>query len=191
MQLEDVISKCKKNDRKAQKELYEWGFNTLMRMAYRYKRNEEDAAVLVNEAFFKVLTNLDKYDPLRSFEGWMVRIMKNTIIDDYRKEQTKAAEFKGTENMDDPSLDLVDHNLIENEFDVEDIQQMMNQLSDEERHVFNLYEIEGYSHKEIGDMLSVTERSSKRYLASAKKRLRGMVGSMMKAAVLFSMLCTG
>jgi RNA polymerase sigma factor (sigma-70 family) len=82
---EALIKRIVKQDRKAQLELYRICFSTLMSVAFRYKKNEEDAAALANEAFLKILTNIAKYNSISPFEAWIRRIAINTAIDDYRK----------------------------------------------------------------------------------------------------------
>lgn len=175
MQLEKVISRCKKQERKAQFELYEWGYSIMMSMAYRYKKNKDDAAALVNTAFFKVLTNIDKYNVDQSFEGWMKRIMANTIIDEYRKEKNNVLSFIDNDSIIEESDKYVDYNLIERQLELEDVEQIMASIGEQEALIFNLFEIDGYSHKEIAKMLGISDRTSKRYLAKAKKELLQVV----------------
>lgn len=180
MSLPDIINRCKKNDRKAQFQLYERGFNTLMRVAHRYKSNKEDAAAIVNMAFFKILTNLDKYDQNLSFEGWSKRILTNTIIDEFRKEKKINEEFVNSYDDFKETDIAIDHNLIERALSLEEVDRIMNQLGENERLVFNLFEIDEYPHKEIATMLGISERTSKRYLAQAKIRLKEIVNNIVK-----------
>lgn len=177
MGLIDLIEKCKKNDRKAQFELYDMEYQALMRTAFRYRSNEEDAAELVNLAFFKILTNLDKFNTELSFSGWAQRILKNTIIDEFRKNKKFSDEIAMDDNLLNVSLDM---NSIDLALEHESVDKILSKLSEEERLVFNLYEMEGYSHKEIATQLGVSERSSKRYLARAKMSLKEIVSEVLK-----------
>jgi RNA polymerase sigma factor (sigma-70 family) len=170
--LRKLIEQCKNNDRKAQFELYDREYKALMQTAFRYHSNEEDAAEVVNLAFFKILTNLDKFNPEYSFSGWAKRVLTNTIIDEFRKNK----KFNDQISVEDSAIDVfVDQNSVELALEIEEVNVILSQLSDNERLVFNLYEIEGYSHKEIAQQLDVSERSSKRYLAKAKLTLKDIV----------------
>ena len=176
----DLITRCRKDERKAQSELYQLWFSDLMRMASRYKKNKEDAVALVNIGFFKVFTNLDKYNNSVPFEAWIRRIMMNTIIDEYRKKR-KYNMMEVVETDIQPMQEAEsDYNLAERKFEVEELEQIMNALDEQERIVFNLFEIDGYSHKEIAEMMNVSERSSKRYLARAKGNLKTMMNTLSK-----------
>lgn len=181
MELAELIDKCKKNDRKAQFELYELEYNNLMRTAFRYKPNEEDAAGLVNLAFFKILTSLDKYNSNFSFSGWAKRILTNVIIDEYRKEQKHQQEISIDEDENsDVMADSMDLGSVELALEVEEVENILKELPEPEKMVFNLYEVDGYSHKEIAQMINVSERSSKRYLAKAKLQLKEIVNKILK-----------
>ncbi len=186
-ELQSLIEKCRNNDRKAHFELYKWGFPDLMRMAMRYKKNKEDGAALVNAAFFKAFTNIDKYKNEIPFEGWLKKIMRNTIIDEYRKTNKQKEidlEFSIDENENDYNeIKAVDYNLIEKEMSSEEAEKILFSLEENERTVFNLFEMDGYSHKEIAVEMGISERTSKRYLSSAKRnlqtRLKGILNSVL------------
>jgi RNA polymerase sigma factor (sigma-70 family) len=174
--LHSLIEKCKDNNRKAQSELYAMWFSTLMRIARKYKNNEDDAASIVNDSFFKVFTNINNYKPEIPFEAWIKRITINTVIDDFRKNKkhknlVKLDDYSSTDFLDfDVRIDEADKDL-----NVKDILGLIEKLDEEEKVVFNLFEIDGYSHNEIAKELEVSERTSKRYLASARVNLKKMI----------------
>ncbi|MDA9563223.1 sigma-70 family RNA polymerase sigma factor [Flavobacteriales bacterium] len=170
-----LIQKCKENDRKAQFELYEMEHRALMHIAYRYRSSEEDASELVNLAFFKILTNLDKYDCNHSFRAWTKRVLTNTIIDEYRKNKKFSNQVDIEQSVGDINLDIND---VEQAMEMEEVSTILDQLEDQERLVFNLFEIEGYSHQEIAEQLNVSERTSKRYLSKAKSKLKRIVSEI-------------
>ena len=177
MELRTLIEKCKNNDRKAQFELYDREYKALMRIAYRYHPNEEDAAEVVNIAFFKILTNLDKFNPEYSFSGWSKRVLTNVIIDEFRKNK----KFDDQISAEDSAMEVfIDNNSVEQALEVEEVDLILSQIPDNERLVFNLYEMEGYSHKEIAAQLGVSERSTKRYLVKAKLNLKEIVSRALK-----------
>lgn len=186
-ELQSLIEKCKKYDRKAQFELYKWWFSDLMRMATRYKKNREDAAALVNTAFFKAFTNIEKYDSHVPFEGWLRQIMKNTIIDEYRKESRIPESASDFCNEDGEEIifseEAVDYNLIEKEMSAEEAEKILYRLDEKERVVFNMFEMDGYSHSEIADAIGISERTSKRYLASARNNLQQMLKGILNSVL--------
>ena len=177
-QLSNLIEACKRNERKAQHALYDLFFQPLMSIARKYKKNNEDAAALVNEAFFKAFTQLEKYNSEVPFEYWIKRIAINTIIDDFRKhKKTKEFETK----IDDLSLKSLGaisedvYNNAEKDLHAKDILKLIEGLNEQERIVFNLFEIEGMRHEEIAKELMVSERTSKRYLSQARETLKEQI----------------
>ena len=180
-ELVSIIEACKQNNRKAQNSLYGWYYNDLMVIARKYKNNTEDACELVNQAFFKILTNIDKYEFSTPFEGWIKRITINVIIDEYRK--TKKIKEIQVGNDEDIIFDDTTANLVEQEMDAEEINQLLARLDENERLVFNLYAVDGYAHKEISKLIGISERSSKRYLANAKKNLKQMLTHLFNATI--------
>jgi RNA polymerase sigma-70 factor (ECF subfamily) len=177
-----LIDACKRNERKAQGDLYAMYYPTLMALVRKYKHNEEDAASLVNDAFFKVFMNIQNYKPDMPFEAWIKRITINTVIDEFRKNKKHQSVLK----LDDyASTDFLEMKMVANdalmEMSLEEIHQMIEKLDDEERVVFNLFEIDGYSHQEISQELKVSERTSKRYLASARNNLKKMLSKVFEA----------
>lgn len=185
-QLETLIEDCKKNDRKAQSAIYDMFYDTLMRVARRYKNNNDDAAMLVNKAFFKVFTQLDKYQPPIPFESWIKRITINTIIDDFRK--TKKIKELETSIDQNPWLENTskeEYNLIESNINAKDILKLIDALDDGEKTVFNLFEMEGMSHQHIAEQLMVSERTSKRYLMQARATLKVSIVRLLATAKTF------
>lgn len=143
-----------------------------MNIAVRYKKNEDDAAILVNQAFMKVLSNIEGYDITKNVEPWLKQIMVNTAIDDYRK---NAKRNELTQNIDNESVYEITPNVyndILDKINAEELQNMLNKLPRATCNVFNLFAIDGYSHKEIGDMLGITEQTSKWHVKEARKRLK-------------------
>lgn len=175
-----LLKACRQNDRKAQSQLYKSCYGLLMSVCIRYKKDEAEARAVLNQGFLKILTNLDKYDAKVPFEAWIRRIMINTIIDEFRKykkhkERTQYMDFSETDTFDNK----VDFNAADQMFDAEDVEYFINQLPEVAQQVFNLFVVDGYSHKEIGEMLDITEGTSKWHLSSARKRLRKMIKEAM------------
>ena len=133
----------------------------------RYSGNTEDANDLLQEGFIKIFKNIEKFRGEGSFEGWMRRIFVNTSIEHFRKKVKLYNVSEVQENtIEDTDLTILD-TLAE-----KDIIVLVNELSPGYKTVFNMHVIEGYSHKEIADILGITEGTSKSQLARAKGVLK-------------------
>ena len=166
----DLIQGSIKGDRQIQELLYHRFSPKMYAVCLRYSGNVDDAQDLLQEGFIKVFKNLNKFRGDGSFEGWIRRIFVNTSIEHFRKKVNMYTVTETQEvTIEDKELNVLD-NLAE-----KDIIIMIQQLSPGYRAVFNLHVIEGYSHKEIADMLGINEGTSKSQLARAKTVLRKMV----------------
>jgi RNA polymerase sigma factor (sigma-70 family) len=166
----DLLRGCLSGDSKMQEELYNRFSAKMYAVCLRYSNNAETAQDLLQDGFIKIFKNLQNFRGEGSFEGWVRRIFVNTSIEHYRK---KSNLFSLNEREDltleDNSLNALDK-LAE-----KDIIKLIQELSPGYRTVFNLYAIEGYSHKEIGTMLHINEGTSKSQLARAKGILKKKV----------------
>jgi RNA polymerase sigma-70 factor (ECF subfamily) len=176
-----LIEACKKNDRRAQEKLYEWCFVKLMPMCARYHKNSEDARNILNIGFVKICKNLDKIGEA-PFEAWVKRIIKNTKIDEFRKTKnyTELIDIKETDRELEIKSTKVE-NSVWSKFETDILMGMLKKLPDVSRKVFNLYVIDGYTHKEIGSMLEMSDGTSKWHLSNARKLLRDMVTKLRNA----------
>jgi RNA polymerase sigma-70 factor (ECF subfamily) len=136
----------------------------------RYSNNSDDAQDLLQEGFIKVFRNLEKFRKEGSFEGWIRRVFVNTAIEHYRRKvNLNTISEKEERTIEDGSWNVLD------QMAAKDIIELVQELSPGYRSVFNMYVIEGYSHKEIGDMLEISEGTSKSQLARAKAILQKKV----------------
>ncbi|HJY22448.1 MAG TPA: RNA polymerase sigma factor [Hanamia sp.] len=136
----------------------------------RYAGNEDDASDILQEGFIKVYKNLSKFRGEGSFEGWIRRIFVNTSIEHFRKKVKLYNVTEVQENtIEDTNLDALDI------LAAKDIIKIINELSPGYKAVFNMHVIEGYSHKEIADIMGITEGTSKSQLARAKGVLKKLV----------------
>jgi RNA polymerase sigma factor (sigma-70 family) len=176
-----LIKACLKQDTRAEYTLYNECFQTLMSISYRYTRNEDDAADLVNKGFFKILNNLSKYDESKPFNKWAVSIMINTIIDEFRSNKTYKTLMQHTDIY---PVDAFSHSLslndAETKFNTADIMKCINKLPDASKMVLNLYVFEGLTHKEIGKELSISEGTSKWHLSNARSLLKEIMNKSMR-----------
>src|ERR1017187_5283808 len=165
-----VIQGCMSGDRKFQQVLYNMFSAKMFAVCLRYANEYNSAQDLLQEGFVKVFKNIEKFRSEGSFEGWVRRIFVNTAIEHYRKQVNLYAlhdsEIRSYEYYEENALETLKH---------EDILKMIQTLSDGYRTVFNLYVIEGYSHKEIGEMMGISEGTSKSQLARARYLLQKMI----------------
>lgn len=165
-----LIAGCLKNHRDAQYKLYNLLAGKMFAVCLRYAKNREAAEDLLQEGFVKVFNNIDKFRGDGSFEGWVRRIMVNTAVEHYRK----STKMYPIVNVDDVNKQIPWEDTGD-DLQLEDLMNMIGQLSPGYRTIFNLYVVEGYSHKEIGEMLDINEGTSKSQLARARYLLMDMV----------------
>lgn len=173
-----LLEGCKKGERRAQFELYRQCYSILLSVCLRYERNKEDAEFMLNEVFYKILTHLDRYDTSAPFEAWIRRIAINTQIDEYRKKSRSKIDYHESP-MDLAPLTVMDYNEADKKFDAEELENMIRKLPPMSQKVFNLYVIDGYNHKEIGEKLDMSEGTSKWHLSSARKKLKAMMRKLL------------
>lgn len=147
--------------------LYKHFYGYAMSIALRYSNSRDDACEIVNDSFMKVFDKLPQYSPENSFKGWFRRILINTSIDYYRKN----VKYFAVMNIDKADAEISDPDIIDR-LSTQDILGILRDLPEILRIVFNMYEIEGFSHNEIGDELGIPSSTSRTYLARAKKLLR-------------------
>ncbi len=167
------LKEAAKGNRKAQYLLYKYCFDLLMPICFRYMKNEEFAREELNTAFVKIIKGLKKWDYSKGFEPWAKRITVNSIIDNYRKNKKHLYH----EEIDSYHAELkMNHiNPIEDEIGYNEIVELLHQLPEGSRNVFNLYVIEGYKHDEIASMLDYTVSNSKWHLSNARKIMKGLI----------------
>jgi RNA polymerase sigma-70 factor (ECF subfamily) len=166
----DLINGCLKGDRRIQEELYRRFSPKMYAVCLRYAGNAEEAQDILQEGFIKVFKKLDSFRSEGSFEGWIRRIFVNTAIEHFRRKRYLMPVTEKEENTIEGKYLSVLDNLA-----AADIMALVQELSPGYRTVFNMYVIEGYSHKEIGDILGISEGTSKSQLSRAKVILQDMV----------------
>jgi RNA polymerase sigma factor (sigma-70 family) len=167
---EEIIGKCKKGSPKHQELLYKQFYGYAMGISARYSFNNDDAIEVVNDAFIKVFNNIANYNPDKPFRAWLRTIVVNTAIDRRRK------EIKFLANTDlDSAVAVGNSATVIGELNAKDILKLMKQLPQIQLTIFNMYEIDGYNHDEIGKILNMPASSSRVYLSRAKEKLRQLL----------------
>jgi RNA polymerase sigma factor (sigma-70 family) len=169
-----LIQGCKRNDRDSQRLLYQHYYGYAFSICTRYCRTTEEAKEVVNDGFLKVFLKIGQYDAGSSFKGWLRRIMINTSIDWFRKEQRHYY----LESLDEPMVENLQAMGTYDELSYKELIAMIQKLSPGYRAVFNLYVIDGYTHKEIGAMLGISEGTSKSNLLKARERLKKVLSKL-------------
>ncbi len=175
MELDQIIKGCIRQNRKAQEELYNLYKKTLFVLCLKYCPNEAEAEDNLHNAFIEIFTNIKTFSGKGSFEGWMKRITINKAIDSYKKTMhllpVKEDQYQET---------TVGEN--EMNFSLDSLLALIQELPNQYRLVFSLYELDDYSHKEIAEMLSISEGTSKSNLHRAKIMLKEKIKSMPESA---------
>ncbi len=165
-----IVEGCKKGDPKSQEQLYRHFYAKSLKISFRYAKNEEDAVEILNDAFLKVFSNIEAVNKISSIWSWIRSIVIHTAIDRYKKVNAKM-EMVPLEKVDNEESDIEALKRLESE----EILKLVQSLPATQRLVFNLYVVEGYSHKEIANKLKITDGSSRSYLSEANGKLRQMI----------------
>ncbi|MBC6994022.1 sigma-70 family RNA polymerase sigma factor [Neolewinella lacunae] len=169
MNEQDLITGCKANDRRAQREVYDRYSPLMLAVARRYTARDADAEDVIVAAFYKVFEKIDTFTEMGSFEGWIRRIVVNEALMLLRKKHAlrQASELSEV----NPASYSVPAEAVQRLAEA-DIMSLLDQMPVGYRTVFNLYVVEGYKHREIAELLDISINTSKSQLILAKKRLR-------------------
>ena len=164
----EIISGCLQKKRSAQKALYNRYHPMLMGICLRYGKSKTEAEDVLLMGMTRIFKKMNTYTGNGSFEGWMKKIIVNIAIDNYRKN----FKYYFHEDIESVTVGEIGYDYIPDNFSVNDIIKTIQQLPAGYRIVFNMFAIEGYSHKEIADKLDISESTSKTQLLKARKKLR-------------------
>lgn len=163
----DLVKACKRFEKSAQEQLFSKYAPAMLGICRRYICNMHDAEDIMMGGFVKVFDKIDQYEGAGSFEGWIRRIMINESLGFLRKNKSMYLEVDMEKAYEKPDFNKLDAAL-----DAEDLLSIISELPPGYRLIFNLYAIEGYSHKEIGAKLGITESTSKSQLSRARGLLK-------------------
>jgi len=178
----DIIKACIKGNRVAQNKLYQLFSDKMYGLCLRYAEDEDEAKDILQDGFIKVFLKLKQFNNKGSFEGWIRRVIVNTALERFRDKNYLFAVNMATE------IEAADksYNHILSELSANDLLKLIQELSPQYRMVFNLYAIEGYSHKEICKKLNIKEGTSKSNLSRAREILKEKVKKQYSVSVNFS-----
>ncbi len=169
MTLDELITQCKKQDATAQGELYKQYNKILFAICLRYSPNYTEAEDNLQDAFITIFKKVEQYNGKGSFEGWMKRVTVNTVLQKYRKQRTFEIVEEG--QIEDEAEDEVESEEIPLDF----LLKIVQELPDRYRLVFSMYVMDGYQHKEIAEMLGISDGTSKSNLARARAILKNKI----------------
>jgi RNA polymerase sigma-70 factor (ECF subfamily) len=174
-QLKGIIEGCIENNRKSQEQLFKLFYGKMFAVCLRYHKDRDDAQEVLQQGFIKVFDKLEAFDYTGSFEGWMRKIFSNLSIDVIRKSKKNPVFKEKDEDFidEDSTMEFEkEEELNSLSFNASLAMEAIDALSPAYKTVFNLYVIEEYTHKEIGELLNISEGTSKSNLAKAKMNLR-------------------
>ncbi|MFZ4929489.1 RNA polymerase sigma factor [Chryseobacterium sp. Mn2064] len=166
----ELLLECQRSNRKAQRVVYEKMAGRLYSVCRRYLKNDEDIEEVLADTFYKIFTKINQLQTLETFEAWAKKIAVNECLQKLRSNKTSFISLE--ENDIPPSTASVENLSFE-----KDMMNLLNFLPEGCRAIFNLFAIEGYPHKEIAAMLSISEGTSKSQLNFARKKLQELLAN--------------
>lgn len=165
--IESLFEACRSNNRIAQESLYRLTSSNMMAVCMRYAASTYEAEEIMQTGYIKVFSQISTFRQQGSFEGWIRRIMVNTAIEFFRrsKHTVPLMDIESASAASDPGLNM-------DSLELQDLLKLIQELPDGYRMVFNMYAIEGYSHREIAEQLDISESTSKTQLLRARERLK-------------------
>ncbi|MFN3403030.1 MAG: RNA polymerase sigma factor [Cytophagaceae bacterium] len=168
---EEILEGCRKNDPLYQRQLYQIFSSRVLLTCLRYTSCRADAEDLLQESFIKIFNNISNYEGKGSFEGWIRKIVINTCL----KELEKKNYHYSLSHPDAERLPVYTRENIIEKISAEEISDTIDQLPEGYRHVFKLFAVEGYTHKEIGQMMNISAGTSKSQFFNAKRILQNLI----------------
>jgi RNA polymerase sigma factor (sigma-70 family) len=174
---DDLIKGCIRNDRRIQEVLYKQYYQAMMAICISYAKKEEDAVEVLQDGFLKIFQQIEKFDGAKSsLYTWMRTVMVRTAIDFLRKDKKEPQAVEWKEHHD-PAIDAE----AMQRMSAQQVMHLLQQLPETTRAVFTLFITEGFSHKEIGEQLGISEGTSKWHLSEARKFLTGYIKKQERA----------
>ena len=165
MSLEELIKGCKKHDTKAQSQLYKLYASKLFSLCLKYSKNYAEAEDNLQDAFVTIFNKIEQYKNKGSFEGWIKRVTINTTLQRYRS--VKVFDIINEDAIEDVEVDIINEDI-----SLDFLLNIIQELPDRYRLVFNLYVLDGYSYNEIGELMKISSGTSKSNLARARLILK-------------------
>ena len=173
LQHRDIVRRCKRGDRKAQNQLYRLYSKAIYNICLRMVNNEMDAEDILQTSFVYVFMKMDSFRFESTIGAWIKRIVINNCINHIKRKKMRfEARDEGFKQVEDESPEPM---IQDSDLDVKKVKMAIGQLPDGYRTVFTLYTMEGYDHQEIGEILDISEATSKSQYSRAKKKLKSLL----------------
>jgi RNA polymerase sigma factor (sigma-70 family) len=173
----ELVKGCIKNDRQAQEQLYKQFHGAMAAICLRYTRNDHDAIEVLHSGYMKVYKNIDRFDSTKaSLYTWIRTIMVNTAIDFLRQ---KNRWFMAHGDLEKVEAGGIEPEAVQR-LSVQELLKLVQQLPPATQAVFNLYVIDGYTHKEIGTILGISDGTSKWHLSEARRLMQQYLQKLAK-----------
>lgn len=166
-----IVSACIAGNNQAQRHLYKQYFGYAKSICLRYTNSTEESEEVLNEGFFKVFKNLDRYDPRHPFKAWLRTIMVNTAISYFRKHKKHSA---GVISLEDAPYPRFDDDIL-GQITADEILQIIQGIKPVYKNVFLLYVVDGYNHREIAELLHINEATVRSHYVRARARLQHLI----------------
>ena len=176
---DELIKACLQNNQRAQKVLFDTHSPRLMGVCLRYAKDRDEAQDMLQDGFIKIFQKLDAYSGEGAFGGWLHRLMVNTCLDQIRKN----SKFAYSIEIEKAEFELNDSEDAISKMRTQELLQLIQQLPEGYRMVFNMFAIEGYGHKEIAEILGIAESTSKSQYRKAKIWLQKAIENLDKRVI--------
>lgn len=175
----DLVALCQAGDRKAQEHIFRSYYSDFLKICLRYARDQQSAEVMLSDAYFKIFTKVSSYNGSGSFEGWMKRVVVNTCLTHFRNNSTEKSISLPEGGVESPALHR-SHAANEalSRLNTQELIRIIQTLPPVSRTVFNLFVFEGFSHKEIGASLGISEGTSQWHVSSARQWLKSKITAL-------------
>ncbi|RLD83533.1 MAG: RNA polymerase subunit sigma-70 [Bacteroidetes bacterium] len=170
-----IIEECKAGKHSAFRELYDSYASRMLGVCYRYSRNMNDAEDILQESFIKIFQNIRNYKGSGSFEGWMRRIMVNTALNHYKANLKHSYQDELHENYNDHVSNEDAELMLEDRIPQQEIIEIIRTLPEGYKMIFNMYVLDGLTHKEIAGALNISDNTSKSQLSKSRRMLRKLI----------------
>lgn len=172
---QDIINGCRNHTRSFQELLYKQYYSLFLKICARYAKDMEDAEQLLNDGFLKIFHSISKYEGRGSFEGWMKRVLVNTCLDYLKSKYLKnSMQMQVNPALVEESTISVDNNGLK-QLEFKELVRMIQSLPAMTRSVFNLFVFEGFTHKQIGQLMGISESTSYWHVHHARTTLQQMI----------------
>jgi len=170
----ELLNECQQGKRRACNQLYEKLFSYLMNICIRYNNDYDEAGAALNAVFLKIITNLKQRDQQKHFLPWAKTIAMNHLADEFRKNKVLKNNLSFSDDLT-PYENKTSEIKISGNLETKDLIKMIQKLPSACNRIFNLYAIDGYNHREIGELLGINEGTSKSQLHLARIKLQKMI----------------